>query len=86
MDRFLANDTVKSAQAPCLLGSRPGKMASVGQECVNFFRASWLAGSDGVSVSILRGWRLPFRSPEKLLFCRSGRRLKFAVEGQSHES
>jgi len=33
----MANDTVKSAQASSLLGSWTGKMASVGQECVNFF-------------------------------------------------
>ena len=33
----MANDTVKSEQAPWLLGSRLGKIANVGQECVNFF-------------------------------------------------
>ena len=40
LESDMANDTVKGVKAPCLLGSRLEKMASVGQECVNFFSIS----------------------------------------------
>ena len=36
-DLLMANDTVKTVKSPWLLVSRPGKIADVGQECVNFF-------------------------------------------------
>lgn len=36
-DLRMANDTVKTVKSPWLLVSRPGKIADVGQECVNFF-------------------------------------------------